>query len=204
MENLAYYVVFFGALVAIGFLLRTIFSDERRVARATRRYERAFNEQLASPALSFAYFTKEKLAEFKQRVITLHKVHWAEGRCSAAALNALAKEIEIIVKNPAMFLERKRYDPVDDSLLEEPVSVEVDHPIVGKLFMEVNSHNLQHAKQAFFRPKMGYPDEQFYQIRFEDWEIPRDVRVVEEMNKRALVSAKIFYYIFTDKEVRIH
>jgi hypothetical protein len=99
-------------------------------------------------------------------------------------------------------LEGKVYDPVDNSPLEDPVEIVIDHPRLGIVYIMVNHRNMRQILLIFCRGKNYYSSSRVYQIRMNE-EMPYDVRIVYADDGRVLVNTTFVHHLLTDQEVTI-
>jgi hypothetical protein len=119
-----------------------------------------------------------KLESLKDRFVTENVTQEFEEKYSAAetlddgTLDGLKKsiasyrsinvELGNLLSNPVAKMKVVLHDPLDDSVLTDPVELEIEHPQKGKITLQVNSWNkdkyLAHGPKAFRKPKGERPN----------------------------------------------
>ena len=196
-------LIFVGISVMVGgiiYLFRLMFSGRMLLEKAKQR----FNEALSKlDELKNDYFIQQKTEYYEQAEVRLLK--HSMGSDPVEWYDRHADEIEELLENPSEHLERRVYDPVDNSLLrEDAVEVVCDHPTTGKIYVTVNRWNLDQIDKIFSRKKGYHSSSRYYRIRTERKLPSSGATIIQQDNGMTLTDALLLNYLLTDHHVHVH
>lgn len=198
MGRIVVIAVLLGISLAVAGVIFLPWWNFKRLELARRHFFKAFN---LFRELSDAYNIREK-----ERFYLAEDTAWQRSPCSdrlkTECYRRYTDELKAISKNPDQYLGRLIFDPVDNSPLEDPVEVAIDHPILGIVYITINRRNAGQIRLIFCRDKKHYSASHYYQIRMNQ-SLPEDVGIVPLEDGRTLVDRFLIHHLLTEQTVNI-